>query len=331
MNYPLVSIIIPVYNAEKHLAECLKSAMKQTWSNTEIIMVDDGSSDSSISVAKKYADGEKIIVISQKNSGASAARNAGLKAAKGEYIQFLDADDLLSPDKIESQLNVLKGSVNQVALCRTVHFFDGDSPFKGAVTDDWFCADNNDPVDFLLKLYAGEDEMPGYGGMIQPNAWLTPRAIIEKAGPWNEFRCPDDDGEFFCRVILASAGVKFSDKGINYYRKYKAAASLSGQKNAEAFENIIESINLKYKYLKQRTTGPLLDRIFARHYWWTGVAAYPRFKELSGYCIQKATELGYKGEKYMGGPAGHTLANILGWKPVRFMAYWQQRFKASWA
>ncbi|WP_295674768.1 hypothetical protein, partial [uncultured Mucilaginibacter sp.] len=101
--------------------------------------------------------------------------------------------------------------------------------------------------------------------------------------------------------------------------------------NAEAFENIVESLNLKYGYLKARTSEPVLDRIFARHFWWTGVAADPRFKELSGYCIQKATDLGYKGEKYMGGPAGHTLANILGWKPVRFMAYWQQRFKASWA
>ena len=326
----LVSIIIPVFNAEKNLAECLGSAINQTWGNTEIILVDDGSSDSSLSIAKRYADGEKIIVIAQQNKGASAARNAGLKVANGEYIQFLDADDLLSPDKIESQLNVLNGSVSGVALCRTVHFFDGDDPGKGLVTDEWFCADHDNPTDFLLKLYAGEDEMSGFGGMIQPNAWLTPRAIIEKAGPWNEFRCPDDDGEFFCRVILASESVKFSDRGINYYRKYKSAGSLSAQKNAEAFENIIESINLKYGYLKERTNDPILDLVFSRHYWWTGVAAYPRFKGLSAYCTQKAIELGYNGKKYMGGPSGHFLAGILGWKQVKFIAYWQQRFKATW-
>ncbi|HWZ03613.1 MAG TPA: glycosyltransferase, partial [Mucilaginibacter sp.] len=71
----LVSIIIPVYNAEKYLGECLESAIKQTWENTEIIIVDDGSSDSSFSVAEKYADGKKIILIPQKNKGASAARN----------------------------------------------------------------------------------------------------------------------------------------------------------------------------------------------------------------------------------------------------------------
>jgi glycosyltransferase involved in cell wall biosynthesis len=326
----LVSIIIPVYNAEKYLGECLESAIKQTWENTEIIIVDDGSSDSSFSVAEKYADGKKIILIPQKNKGASAARNAGLKVAKGLYIQFLDADDLLSPDKIESQLDVLQGSENQLALCRTIHFLDGADPAEGDITNEWFYADSSNPVDFLIKLYAG-DEMPGFGGMIQPNAWLTPRAVIEKAGPWNEFRCPDDDGEFFCRVVLASEGVKFIDKGINYYRKYKTAGSLSGQKSAEAFENIIASLNLKYGYLKERTGEPMLDRIFARHYWWTGVAAYPRFKDLSKYCTQKAVNLGYKGQKYMGGPAGHFFAGILGWKFVRLMAYWQHRFKTSWA
>ncbi len=331
MTDPLVSIIIPVYNSEKNLAASIDSAIAQTWPNKEIIIVDDGSTDNSYSIAGKYANDAAIKVITQKNKGASVARNTGLKEAKGNYIQFLDADDLLSPGKIESQVQVLNSSASQVALCRTVHFFDGDNHLEGSVTNDWFCADSNDPVDFLIKLYAGEDEMQGFGGMIQPNAWLTPRALIDKAGPWNEFRCPDDDGEFFCRIILASEGVKFSDKGVNYYRKYKAEGSLSGQKSFEAIENIIASIDLKYGYLKARTSDPILERVFARHYWWTGVGAYPRFKDLSKYCTQKAIQLGYRGQKYMGGPTGHALTHVFGWKLVRFMAYWQQRFKALWA
>ena len=326
----LVSIIIPVYNAEKHLSECLGSAINQTWINKQIIIVDDGSTDDSLQIAKSF-ESENIKVITQQNKGASAARNTGLNAAKGHYIQFLDADDLLSPDKIEGQVKALNGSTVQISLCSTVHFFDGAVPQQSAVTNDWFCADSNDPVDFLIKLYAGENEMPGFGGMVQPNAWLTPRALIEKAGYWNEFKCPDDDGEFFCRVILASEGVKFSDKGINYYRKYKTEGSLSGQKSFEAIQSIITSIDLKYGYLKERANNAIIDRIFARHYWWAGVSAYPRFKDLSAYCIKKARELGYKGEKYMGGPTGHALATFFGWKSVRAVAYWQQRLKATWA
>lgn len=243
----------------------------------------------------------------------------------------MDADDLLSTDKIEGQVQCLNNSTTQLALCRTAYFPDGDDPLKSIIANEWFCNDSSDPVDFLMKLYAGEDEMPGFGGMVQPNAWLTPRGLIEKAGLWNEFRCPDDDGEFFCRVVLASEGIKFTNRGINYYRKYTSGNSLSGQKSFEAFENIIASINFKYGYLKERTNDPILDRIFARHYWWTGVIAYPQYKDLSKYCIKKAKELGYRGEKYNGGPAGHLLAKFTGWKMARIIAYYRQKSGRSWA
>jgi glycosyltransferase involved in cell wall biosynthesis len=328
---PLVSIVIPVYNSEKYLAACIDSAINQTWSNSEIIVIDDGSTDNSLKVAQNYAAHPKVKIIRQKNKGASAARNTGLKEAKGDYIQFLDADDLLSPDKIEGQLQSLNESTNHLALSRTVHFLDGDDPLKSIVINEWFCIDSDDPIDFLMKLYAGKDEMPGFGGMIQPNAWLTPRELIEKAGPWNEFRCPDDDGEFFCRVILASEGIKFSRQGLNYYRKYKSTGSLSGQKSFEATENIITSINLKYSYLKERTSDPIIDRIFSRHYWWTGVTAYPQFKDLSKYCVKRAKELGYIGEKYVGGSGGHLLARFTGWKIARIIAYYRQKIDRSWA
>src|SRR5271165_3187575 len=106
-EYPLVSVIIPVYNSEKYLAESIESAIGQTWSSKEIIVVDDGSTDNSFEIARKFAGRPEVKVVTQENRGAAAARNAGLKEAKGEFIQFLDADDLLSADKIESQMKLL--------------------------------------------------------------------------------------------------------------------------------------------------------------------------------------------------------------------------------
>lgn len=102
----LVSILIPCYNAEPWLAETLESALQQTWKNTEIIVVDDGSSDGSLAVAKKF-ESNGVKVISQTNKGASAARNRALQEAQGDFIQYLDADDLLAPDKIERQMQLL--------------------------------------------------------------------------------------------------------------------------------------------------------------------------------------------------------------------------------
>ncbi len=94
---PLVSILIPCYNAEAWLAQTLESALAQTWSPTEIIVVDDGSKDRSLEIAKAF-EPRGVKVISQHNQGASAARNRAFQESQGDFIQYLDADDLLAPD-----------------------------------------------------------------------------------------------------------------------------------------------------------------------------------------------------------------------------------------
>lgn len=326
MSNPLVSIIIPAYNAEKYIAETIQSALAQTWPHIEIIIVDDGSTDGTLSIAKGF-EAANVKICSQCNKGAAAARNYGLSQAKGYYIQFLDADDLLSPNKIESQVNCLNASTRYLSICKHLHFYNGEDHPAGSEEKAWFHNDTNNPVDFLTKLYAGNEVMPGYGGMIPLHAWLTPRLLIDEAGAWNEKLSLDDDGEFFCRVALASEGIKFSSTGLCYYRKFNHDHSLSAQKTAKSMESAIASIDLKFDYLKSKMNSALIDRIFARHYRWNGVLAYPQFKKLSKYCINRAKELGYSGEKYVGGPAGHTLTSYVGWKVARRLAYYQQLLK----
>jgi glycosyltransferase involved in cell wall biosynthesis len=322
MIKPLVSIIIPVFNAEKYLEETILSAINQTWANKEIIVINNGSTDNSLGIANKYlADGVKVF--SQVNKGASSARNLGLTKAKGNYIQFLDADDLLSNNKITDQMNLLIGHPGYVAICATVHFFDDEPLAANPVKHDWYATGSNNPVDFLTKLYAGEDVLPGFGGMITIHSWLTPRTVIDKAGFWNERLSVDDDGEYFARVVLASNGVKYSHAGISYYRKYRHKQSLSAQKNRANFESIVLAADLKFQYLKEKTDNPLIGRIFAKHYWWTGVSAYPQFKDIAKKCINKAKQLGYQGHKYVGGPAGHLWAKIFGWKAVRLFSHYK--------
>ncbi|MBQ6140581.1 MAG: glycosyltransferase [Kiritimatiellae bacterium] len=102
MSRPKVSVIIPVYNVEKYLGECLDSVLRQTFGNLEIICVDDGSTDSSPRILADYAAKDsRIKVITQPNGGLSAARNAGMDAASGKYIYFLDSDDYITDDAME--------------------------------------------------------------------------------------------------------------------------------------------------------------------------------------------------------------------------------------
>jgi glycosyltransferase involved in cell wall biosynthesis len=126
MPLPLVSIIIPVYNSAKYLAETIQSALNQTWPDIELVLINNGSTDNSLAIAESFGS-EKLKIFSQENKGAGGARNRGLQEAKGDYIQFLDADDLLSPDKIEKQVAQLTGKVDLLSICHTVHFNNNES------------------------------------------------------------------------------------------------------------------------------------------------------------------------------------------------------------
>src|SRR5688500_17742234 len=100
---PLVSILIPAYNAEQWIASTIGSALAQTWERKEVIIVDDGSSDGTLAAARRFASGS-VRVIAQDNQGASGARNTAFAACQGDYIQWLDADDLLHPEKVAVQM-----------------------------------------------------------------------------------------------------------------------------------------------------------------------------------------------------------------------------------
>src|SRR5579859_7571422 len=103
----LVSILIPAYNAAEYLGATLESALAQTWPSKEIIVVVDGSTDDTLAIAKSFASSQ-VKVFSQAQSGASAARNKAYRECQGELIQFLDADDLLEPNKIQTQVERLE-------------------------------------------------------------------------------------------------------------------------------------------------------------------------------------------------------------------------------
>ncbi len=317
--HPLVSIIIPVYNSEKYLSETVESAINQTWQNKEIIIVDDGSTDHSLLVAKGY-ENEMVKVFQQENKGASAARNKGLREAKGDYIQFLDADDLLHPNKIKNQVKLLNGETDKIALGPTVYFYDGTDPYSILIKHEWYKKGSSDPVDFLIKLYGGSIIGPSYGGMITIHSWLTPRKIVDKAGAWNEDLSLDDDGEFFCRVILASKEIVYSDNSINYYRKYNKGSSLSGQKTHQACKSALTANLLKASYLLSRTNQPVAKLVMSRYFWENAFTFYPYFKDLALLAEEKAKELApeFKYKPYFQGVKGQ-LADLTGWKLIKIL------------
>jgi len=126
---PLISIVVPVYNVEKYLGTCLDSILNQTYKNIEVVLIDDGSTDSSGEICDLYEkEDRRIRVIHKKNGGLSDARNRGVESVKGEYITFVDSDDIISYDMIKALFNLLNDTGADIAVCDPVHVFNQGKP-----------------------------------------------------------------------------------------------------------------------------------------------------------------------------------------------------------
>jgi glycosyltransferase involved in cell wall biosynthesis len=207
-----VSVLIPLFNSEKFIDKAIKSALDQTWTNKEIIIVDDGSTDNSLSVAKSY-ESEIVKVFSQPNHGASSARNLAFKHSSGDYIQYLDADDLLSEDKIAVQMKIA-GIEN---FNPAVLIFGKTAFIENEITDAIIASQAvnksyDNPINLLIDLFSSVS-------FISSHAWLTHRDLVSISGEWDEVLSANDDGEFFSRVISYSKKVIYCDNGISYYRR----------------------------------------------------------------------------------------------------------------
>jgi glycosyltransferase involved in cell wall biosynthesis len=215
MPEPLVSVIIPSYNCESTIYETIESILGQSWRKLELIIVDDGSTDETRALLSKLRLDSRVKLIFQENMGASAARNRGLAQSQGDFIQFLDADDLISEDKIELQIRAIDSRIDTVASCRWGRFVDSPTNCKFVTEPVWYV---KDPVCWLIRSMLGD-------GMMHSGGWLVPRNIIELAGTWNEELSLHDDGEFFARVLLSSNQNVFVEDAVAYYRTHRRGIS----------------------------------------------------------------------------------------------------------
>jgi glycosyltransferase involved in cell wall biosynthesis len=238
---PLVSILIPAYNADQWIAETVQSAIGQTWPRKEIIVVDDGSSDRTAEVARRFIS-KKVAVVSTENQGAAAARNYGLQLSQGDYIQWLDADDLLAPDKIERQLAALRDVDSRRILLSSpwAYFYYRTRDARFVRNSLW---QDLSPVEWLLRKMGENLHM-------QTATWLTSREVAEAAGPFDTRLHFDDDGEYFCRVLLASEGTRFAPEARMFYRVTSPKrVSYIGNSDKKK-ESLFLSMKLHIQYLR---------------------------------------------------------------------------------
>jgi glycosyltransferase involved in cell wall biosynthesis len=312
---PLVSILIPAYNVEKYLADTLRSALAQTWPNKEIIVVNDGSRDNTLTVARSFQS-SIVKVIDQENRGQSASENRAFAESQGDLLEYLDADDLLAPDKIEIQVRRLaECEPDCVASCRWGRFHERPDQTRFGPEPFW---QDMKPVDWLVSAWERSSMMHGA-------AWLIPRRVVERAGPWDETLSLVNDFDFFPRVLLACSTVRFCPEAVTHYRS-GLPTSLSGSKSPAAWDSAFRALMASTTRLLQVEDSARTRRACVRQCQEFVYAAYPDCPELIGRVEERIAELGGAQFPPQGGPKFRAVAAVVGWRLAKRI----QRLSGSW-
>ncbi len=279
MNKPLVSIIIPVYNNERFISQSISSALEQSYEPIEVIVVNDGSTDNTLSIIESF--GDKILVLNQKNKGAGAARNTGLAHASGTYIKFLDGDDILEKNIISKQIeSSLKMGNKKAIVYGHYHLIDQydriSIPKKYLTINDW-----EDPIAFLIL-----------NDYIVTTCPLHKKEYLDKYGGFTEEFFPGEDPELHLRLYLNGVDLIYKNDLVYYYRQYKSNTRLSSQRWPDKKPSLGKrQLELYEKEIFDKLKKPnnkILRAIGNKHFKYGVILYKANNKELANYHFKKA-------------------------------------------
>lgn len=238
----LISVIVPIYNVEKYLNECIESVINQTYRNLEIILVDDGSPDKSGNICEEYKSKDsRIKVLHKQNGGLSDARNHGLNIASGKFITFIDSDDFVDERYIEELYIALKNGNADMSICNYVRFSNKEEIIKNI---------NNS----VLNVFDSRECFLKYFDENYQSSIVVAWGKLYKKEYWNDIKFPvgklHEDEFTTYKLIYKSKKIVYIDKKLYFYRNN--SASITGElfnikhlDAIEAFENYITFFNNK--------------------------------------------------------------------------------------
>lgn len=307
----VISVIMPVYNAQNYIKEAIESVLWQTFKSFELIIVNDGSIDASEAIINGFKD-SRIVYLKQENQGQANASNKGVKIARGRYIKFFDADDVLNPLHLEKQYLALNGHDCYLASCQWAYFYENYRliNFEKETTHK-----NYDyPLDWLYDSHIHDS------GMLGAWLWLIPKKLLDKAGHWDERLSLNNDFDFSTRLLVASKGVKFAEGARLFYRK-GVENSLTLKTNKSAFQSALLTTELAMKTILNVENSERLRKLFADRFQSWIYQMYPRDKNIISKMRNHIQNLGGSQLKPQGGILFRTLNTIFPWTWVKQLQY----------
>ncbi|MBL0358832.1 MAG: glycosyltransferase family 2 protein [Chitinophagaceae bacterium] len=315
--YPLVSVCMPAYNAEKYVAEAIDSVLNQIYPNIELIVCNDGSTDGTQEILSSFADIKNIKIVNTGNRGQCAAANEAFKNSTGEYIKFFDADDKLNPEHIAEQVARLTGTTSCIATGTISRFYNDD--LNTALYEPLSNWRDMAPIDWLM-------DDSGHGlGMMQCGMFLIPRHLLEEAGLWNESLSLINDFEFFPRVMLNAQQMLFTEKAVVFYRSGRLdtlSNDLSKSKLLSAYNALELTTNRLLKFENSTRVKKVLSiswNLWLYHFYLNETELYQKAKK-------HLKLLGDHPDYYFKNNAGK-LARLIGWKNHKRLKYLSKKIK----
>ncbi len=311
-----VSILIPMYNAENYISDTIKSALNQTWQNIEIIVVDDGSTDKSYEIAKTFEYDDRVFIYKQINSGGCVARNLAFSKSTGDYIQYLDADDLLAVDKIELQMSKLKEfGYNNRTLCLGNYF-----TFNGNIVENKFSCTMSKllqsykpATDALIEIWNKNFNSFPY------SSYLVPREIILRTRDWNTSLHRSQDSEFMARVISQSSEIIYVKKSLFYYRNTLNSLSRRTLTYKQIYSEFLVNITITDILINTYGNDKRILQLCGKRFAQFVYNYYPQNKKildsLYNYIDQKSIKLNWDER----GNVFKILNTLFGWKVAKYI------------
>ena len=251
MKNELVSVIIPVYNSKTYLRECIESVTNQTYSNLEIILLNDGSTDDSGALCDSFAqEDSRIKVIHKENSGVSDTRNKGVEIANGKYILFVDSDDYIELNMIEKMIATIVAQNVDVVRCKVKRF-----NIKGEILDENIFGLNG-------KMTISKEREKIFSHILTPVESIAAYCclLLIKKEKIVKFDCNLrflEDTEFFVRLLHRIDSIYFMDDALYWYRYNEASATKTANRSIDNIYNLVDSII----QIKKDLAGMLTDEL----------------------------------------------------------------------
>lgn len=319
---PLVSVLVPAFNAERYISKAIRSVLNQTYTNIELIIINDGSTDRTVSIVNQFSD-HRIRLFNQPNLGQCKALNFALKNAKGDFIKFLDADDFINEIHIEKMLSVLfaveadKRSKTLI-LSKWQRFINEEELLPVINRPEW---SDNQPIDFLMKAMGnGPDMLPGW-------QWLIPKNIIDEVGGWNENLGLGNDFEFSIRLVLGSDSIRICDDAIVYYRS-ALQTNMSSSTKESTIMSVLQASRLGIERIRNYTDNKILKRACADKLQVWLLSYYPYIKRSLAKEVEKqVAQLGGSNVNADWDKKLLLLKKLIGWKAAKLLQYYYYKLR----